>query len=85
MGPGRKPDNQRKTAVEDKIGPGVGKLHDAGRDYTLRPNPPEAKERVVMIIFHCDIKAHSRVHRAWPFLDMLREARKQNADIIWGL
>jgi hypothetical protein len=24
-------------------------------------------------------------HRAWPFLDMLREARKQNADIIWGL
>lgn len=23
--------------------------------------------------------------RAWPFLDMLREAHKQNADIIWGL
>jgi hypothetical protein len=23
--------------------------------------------------------------RAYPFLDMLREARKQNADIIWGL
>ena len=23
--------------------------------------------------------------RAWPFLDMLREARKQDADIIWGL
>ncbi|EIM93861.1 hypothetical protein WQE_47529 [Paraburkholderia hospita] len=23
--------------------------------------------------------------RAWPFLDMMREARKQNADIIWGL
>jgi hypothetical protein len=24
-------------------------------------------------------------HRAWPLLDMMREARKQNADIIWGL
>jgi hypothetical protein len=23
--------------------------------------------------------------RAWPFLDMMREAHKQNADIIWGL
>jgi hypothetical protein len=23
--------------------------------------------------------------RAYPFLDMLREAQKQNADIIWGL
>jgi hypothetical protein len=23
--------------------------------------------------------------RAWPFLDMMREARKQDADIIWGL
>jgi hypothetical protein len=23
--------------------------------------------------------------RAWPFLDMMREARAQNADIIWGL
>ncbi|CAD6510614.1 DUF1840 domain-containing protein [Paraburkholderia sabiae] len=23
--------------------------------------------------------------RAWPFLDMLREARRQNADILWGL
>ena len=23
--------------------------------------------------------------RAWPFLDMLREASRQNADILWGL
>jgi len=23
--------------------------------------------------------------RAWPLLDMMREAYKQNADIIWGL
>jgi hypothetical protein len=23
--------------------------------------------------------------RAWPFLDMMREAERQNADIIWGL
>lgn len=23
--------------------------------------------------------------RAWPFLDMLREAHKKNADILWGL
>ncbi|PMS37005.1 uncharacterized protein DUF1840 [Trinickia symbiotica] len=23
--------------------------------------------------------------RAWPFLDMMREAQKQSADIIWGL
>ncbi|MCG5077981.1 DUF1840 domain-containing protein [Paraburkholderia tagetis] len=23
--------------------------------------------------------------RAWPFLAMMREARKHNADIIWGL
>ncbi|SIO72753.1 protein of unknown function [Burkholderia sp. GAS332] len=23
--------------------------------------------------------------RAWPLLDMMREARRQNADIIWGL
>lgn len=25
------------------------------------------------------------LHRAWPLLDMMREAHKQNADIIWGL
>ena len=25
------------------------------------------------------------LQRAWPFLDMLREARKQDADILWGL
>lgn len=24
-------------------------------------------------------------HRAWPLLDMMREAEKRNADIIWGL
>lgn len=24
-------------------------------------------------------------HRAWPLLDMMHEAGKQNADIIWGL
>ncbi|CAB3810030.1 hypothetical protein LMG28688_07127 [Paraburkholderia caffeinitolerans] len=23
--------------------------------------------------------------RAWPFLDMMRQAHRQNADIIWGL
>jgi hypothetical protein len=23
--------------------------------------------------------------RAWPFLDMMREAERQHADIIWGL
>lgn len=23
--------------------------------------------------------------RAWPLLDMMREARRQNADIIWGV
>ncbi|SEJ97499.1 DUF1840 domain-containing protein [Paraburkholderia diazotrophica] len=23
--------------------------------------------------------------RAWPFLDMLREAKRQDADILWGL
>jgi hypothetical protein len=31
--------------------------------------------------------AHQRgmSQRAYPFLDMLREARRQNADILWGL
>lgn len=24
-------------------------------------------------------------HRTWPLLDKMREARRQNADIIWGL
>lgn len=24
-------------------------------------------------------------HRAWPLLDMMREAQKRDADIIWGL
>jgi hypothetical protein len=23
--------------------------------------------------------------RAWPFLEMMREAHKQDADIVWGL
>ncbi|WP_094782012.1 DUF1840 domain-containing protein [Paraburkholderia ribeironis] len=28
---------------------------------------------------------HGLSQRAWPFLDMMREARKSDADIIWGL
>ena len=24
-------------------------------------------------------------HRAWPLLDMMREAHRQNDDILWGL
>jgi hypothetical protein len=28
---------------------------------------------------------HGLAQRAWPLLDMMHEASRQNADIIWGL
>jgi hypothetical protein len=49
----------------------------------------EKAERVLEALQHC-----ARVRpepggglsrRAWPFLDMMREAHKQNVAIIWGL
>jgi hypothetical protein len=42
--------------------------------------------------FHEDEEGHEHheipiglAQRAYPFLDMLREAKKENADIIWGV
>lgn len=32
---------------------------------------------------HCDVATIG--HRAWPLLDMMREAHRQNDDILWGI
>lgn len=40
---------------------------------------PDASGRT----FHED--HHGLAQRAWPLLDMMREARKPHADILWGL
>jgi hypothetical protein len=45
----------------------VGGWHHAGRDHTLASKPRETKERVVMFIFHCDIKACFALHDAAKF------------------
>ncbi|MEX3934351.1 DUF1840 domain-containing protein [Paraburkholderia phymatum] len=34
---------------------------------------------------HADHQKSGLSQRAWPFLDMLREAKRQDADILWGL
>jgi hypothetical protein len=34
---------------------------------------------------HADHHKPGLSQRAWPFLDMLREAKRQDADILWGL
>lgn len=36
-------------------------------------------------VLQADRRKAGLSQRAWPFLDMLREARRQNADILWGL
>lgn len=35
--------------------------------------------------YDADADRGGLAHRAWPLLDMMHEADKQNADIIWGL
>jgi hypothetical protein len=40
--------------------------------------------------FQCSVGSHGESRnrlsqRAWPVLDMMRKARKSDADIIWGL
>ncbi|CAB3776890.1 hypothetical protein LMG28614_00305 [Paraburkholderia ultramafica] len=50
----------------------------------------DAKTEATVEPLHCSASNHSESRnrlsqRAWPFLDMMREARKSEADIIWGL
>ncbi len=74
--------DERGVIMHDELPRAIGRLEaaisdDAAAEATLEP-------------LHCSTgnqrESRNRLsQRAWPFLDMMREARKTDADIIWGL
>ncbi|HEX7907420.1 MAG TPA: DUF1840 domain-containing protein [Paraburkholderia sp.] len=74
--------DDRGVIMHDELPGAIGRLEaaisdDAAAEATLEPlhrsagNQRDSRNRLSQ--------------RAWPFLDMMREARKTDADIIWGL
>jgi hypothetical protein len=50
----------------------------------------DATSEATLETLQCSVGSHGESRnrlsqRAWPFLDTMREARKSDADIIWGL
>ncbi|MGF6532654.1 MULTISPECIES: DUF1840 domain-containing protein [Paraburkholderia] len=72
----------RGVILHDELPLAISRLEAAISD--------DEKAEIVLESFQYSREHHQQSgsglsQRAWPFLDMLREARKQNADIIWGL
>ena len=74
--------NDRGVIMHDELSGAIGRLEaaisdDATAEATLEPlHGPAGNHR----------DSRNRLsQRAWPLLDMMREARKSDADIIWGL
>ncbi|MCC8392150.1 DUF1840 domain-containing protein [Paraburkholderia sp. MMS20-SJTR3] len=76
---------QRGVITPEELGPAIGKLEAA---ITL-----DKRERAEHDgHFHEGEDGHEHheippglAQRAYPFLDMLRAAQKENSDIVWGL
>jgi hypothetical protein len=74
--------DERGVIMHDELPGAIGRLEaaiteDATAEATVEP-------------LHCSAGNHRESRnrlsqRAWPLLDMMREARKSDADIIWGL
>ena len=74
--------DDRGVIMHDELPRAIGRLETAISDNAAAETTLEA--------LHCSAgnrreSRNSLSQRAWPFLDMMREARKRDADIIWGL
>lgn len=72
----------RGVILHDELPVAIRRLESAIAD-------DEKSERVLEALQHShrgrQDSGNGLSRRAWPFLDMMREADKQSADIIWGL
>lgn len=72
----------RGVITRDELPCAIGRLEaaisdDATAEATLETLRSSARS--------CRDSRNRLPQRAWPFLDMMREARRKGADIIWGL
>ncbi|EIM94754.1 DUF1840 domain-containing protein [Paraburkholderia hospita] len=75
---------RRGVISHQELGDAVARLERAIRE--------EARTEAVLEALHHVPNDHSSHdddeavrHRAWPLLDMMREAHRQNDDILWGV
>ncbi|CAB3962527.1 MULTISPECIES: DUF1840 domain-containing protein [Burkholderia] len=61
----------------------IARLEQAIEEDMMRENSYEHST----FALHANTFPHSSglAQRAWPFLDLLREAHKQDKDVIWGV
>jgi hypothetical protein len=74
--------DKRGVILHDELPRAIGRLEAAISDDEKTEIAPESLQ------YSRDRRQETGSglsQRAWPFLDMMREARKQDADIIWGL
>jgi Domain of unknown function (DUF1840) len=75
--------NVRGVITHDELPHVISRLETAISEDEKAAAEDDALHRAVHTSRH---EHHAGLsQRAYPFLDMLREAHKQNADIIWGL
>ncbi len=73
---------ERGVIMHDELPAAIDRLESAITE--------DASAELALEALHCSPgnrreQSNGLSQRAWPFLDMLREARKGGADIIWGL
>ncbi|PQV53141.1 DUF1840 domain-containing protein [Paraburkholderia sp. BL21I4N1] len=72
----------RGVIMHDELPGAIGRLEAAISDDATA----EASHEILHRSTHDRRDSRNGLsQRAWPFLDMMREARKSDADIIWGL
>jgi len=75
--------NPRGVITHDELPHVISRLETAISEDKIAAAEHDALHRAVHNSSH-ELRA-GLSQRAYPFLDMLREAHKQDADIIWGL
>ncbi|KVC69016.1 DUF1840 domain-containing protein [Burkholderia ubonensis] len=71
----------RGVILADELPGAIARLEQAIREDTAREHAHERSTRML----HTDGPPHTGelAQRAWPLLDMMREARKQGRNVMW--
>ncbi|KVD53994.1 hypothetical protein WL21_00550 [Burkholderia ubonensis] len=71
----------RGVILADELPGAIARLEQAIREDIARENAHERSTRML----HTDGPPHTGelAQRAWPLLDMMREARKQGRNVMW--
>ena len=76
----------RGVIARDEMPRAIARLEAAISEETLAETALESLYRLpIGDRYDADDDRGVLSHRAWPLLDMMREAHKRNADIIWGV